>query len=338
MQDKHIKLIPGKLIADAKSSYLKNELAKLQSAPKLVIMQIGNRPDSTLYVTKKAELAEKVGIKAEVVRLSEKASIVEILEKVEDYNRDSSTHGIIIQSPLPGKSQSESQAVFNAISPQKDVDGLTAFSLGKVWQLKDFSGFAQPDFFFAATPQGVGDCLIWLALAAQGAKVSSREEIVANFYATPFATKAKALQAYLQGKRCLIVNRSNIVGKPLAALLLSANATITIAHSHSRDLKAALKDYDLIFPATGVEGIFSVADFKPGQVVVDIGINSKNTNQAVKGDVSFDPNQLVGGLPNFAENSDLVLAPVPGGVGPLTVVNLLYNTYLSYIRANDLVT
>lgn len=318
MEDSTLKIIPGKQLAAVKKALLEERIKQLSIKPVLKVIQVGNEPSSSLYVSLKVEAAREIGIDAELIKLPEAIQLEALINTVQQLNADEGVHGIMLQAPIVGFSASESLEVFNAIAPEKDVDGLGYRSLGKLWQLKQISELtAARNLFVAATPLAVLDSLSWLANELSGNPLSPEALMLKSF-----SYDYSALIEILQGKTAIVINRSNIVGKPLAALLQLANATVTMAHSHTSDLKDQLKTYDFVFPATGKDHLFNLADFRSGQVVVDIGINNNNQDEVVKGDVDFSSR-------DDGYTPSLWLAPVPGGVGPLTIVNLLANVVRS---------
>jgi len=316
MQKKHIKLIPGKILAAGKKTLLKAAISQLGEAPQLKIIQVGDDASSSLYVGLKVAAAIEVGINAQALVFPTGTNPKQVISKIQEFNSQPEVKGIMVQSPIPGLGLIESLKIFNAISPKKDVDGLSFASLGKLWQYKSLSElFLDIDKpFVSATPLGVLDCLLWLARPAEAQLAIGLEQ-------------AEALITLLQGKKALIINRSNIVGKPLAALLTLANATVTLAHSYTPDVHGSLSNYDFVLPATGIDNYLTMAEFQTGQVVIDIGINNNNQTQQVRGDVIFSPEEIANTTEIDATEAKVYLAPVPGGVGPLTVVNLLANTY-----------
>lgn len=323
----NLKLIPGKAIALAKQQLLLEKLSQTTEKPTLKVFQLGDDSASTLYVNLKVETAGKLGINAEAVRFPEHTDTETLKKAILKQCETSEVSGVMLQSPLPGMTLGDSLKVFNMITADKDVDGLSFNSLGRLWQLKKISELETQDFFVAATPMGVIDSLCWVSLVNSGV---SYEEAISQTAEANWMIREELLTRILQGKKALVVNRSNIVGKPLAAILQMANATVTIAHSYTQNLQAEIANYDFVFLATGIDNFIDVNSFRPGQVVIDIGINS-TPGSAVIGDVAFPK--------NFKEQSDnstiennVFLAPVPGGVGPLTVVNLLWNVYLGHIR------
>lgn len=321
MIQKHIKLIPGKLLAEKKLAQLQkfikehsDGLGKDQRVPRLEIFQLGEDAASTIYTNLKAQKAKQIGIDARVSRFM--ATEVQNLKyALTQASRDKNVDGVMLQSPLPGISWETAREVFNLIAPENDVDGLTAQSMGQIWQQKSLSEiWDNPAGFISATPLGVMDCLTWVA-----------------------TEEGQDIESFLAGKQVLIINRSNIVGKPLAALVLAGNATVKIAHSATRDIAAHVKAADIVLTATGVSQLIKLEDLRAGQVVIDIAITKKPDQQGVAGDMDLTGmNDQEVGQSNDSDtkHSDAIyIAPVPGGVGPLTIVNLLQNTLLSYSRA-----
>jgi methylenetetrahydrofolate dehydrogenase (NADP+)/methenyltetrahydrofolate cyclohydrolase len=231
-------------------------------------------------------------------------------------NTDPNVHGVMLQSPLPGITWDIAREIFNLIAPEKDVDGLTAQSMGQLWQQKSLVEiWDNPNGFISATPLGVMDCLAWVA-----------------------GEFGQELGDFLAGKEVLIINRSNIVGKPLAGLILAGNATVKIAHSATKDLKEQVAAADIILTATGVAQLIELEELREGQVVIDIAITKKPGQQGVAGDMDLSSiagqpqsQSMSQSMSSEAQNT-IYIAPVPGGVGPLTIVNLLQNTLLSYSR------
>ncbi len=319
MIQKHIKLIPGKVLADKKLAALQKFISDNSAekpAPSLEIFQLGDEPASTIYTDLKAQRAKQIGIDARVSRF-QLSQVEELRQALIRASSGPEVHGVMLQSPLPGIAWEVAREIFNSISPEKDVDGLTANSMGQLWQQKSLAEVLDnPAGFISATPLGVMDCLAWVA-----------------------AQLGQELGDFLAGKEVLIINRSNIVGKPLAALMLAGNATVKLAHSATRDLPAQIKAADIILTATGVSQLIKLEDLSAGQVVIDIAITKKTGQDGVAGDIDLvginkQETLVSADKLDFASTTGqpIYIAPVPGGVGPLTIVNLLQNTVLSYSR------
>jgi len=272
--------------------------AKTGRPPGLGIVLVGDNPASEVYVRNKLKSAGETGMFAELIRLPANASLQDLLAVVDRLN-DSETHdGILVQSPLPDAMGADAERrVFDAVRADKDVDGFHPVNVGYLVQNRAT--------LVACTPTGVIEIL-------------ERSNI-------PIA-----------GARAVVIGRSDIVGKPMALLLLHRHATVTIAHSKTRDLPALAAEADIVVAAIGRPGFVTKAFVKPGATVIDVGINRLDTKAAVEkmfpGDAarlaSFEKrgSMIVGDVhPDVAEIAG-ALTPVPGGVGPLTIALLLRNT------------
>jgi methylenetetrahydrofolate dehydrogenase (NADP+)/methenyltetrahydrofolate cyclohydrolase len=237
----------------------------------LATILVGDDPASEIYIRRKHEAAEEVGIEAVDRRLPPTTSEDELVELVEELNEDDEVDGILVQTPLP--EQIDEARVMRAIDAMKDVDGLSPFSAGQLYLGRQT--------LVPATPLGVMHLL--------------------NEYRIPIA-----------GSRAVVVGRSPLVGKPMALLLLQANATVTICHSRTEDLARHTLDADILVAAAGLPGVITADMVKQGATVVDIGIT--RTEEGLLGDVTKD----VADVAAF-------LTPVPGGVGPMTIAALLGN-------------
>lgn len=301
-------LLDGKAVAqqirDELGARVAQVEAKLGRPPALAIMLVGDDPASEVYVRNKLKTAEDAGMGVHLERLPGSSSLATVLAAVDKYNKDSKFDGILVQSPLPKSLGTDAeQRVFDAIDPGKDVDGFSPISAGRVLQNRE--GFAP------CTPAGVIELLV--------------------------RTKTP-----IEGKHAVVIGRSDIVGKPMAALLLHKNATVTICHSRTRDLPAMARTADILVAAIG-RPAFVTPDFvKPGAVVVDVGINSVTSAAEAEKIFARYPDRLavfkkrgsvlVGDVhPDVAATAG-ALTPVPGGVGPLTIAMLMANT----VRAAEL--
>lgn len=277
------RLIDGKALAAVMQAELAQRVAEQVSAggprPGLAAIQIGSREDSTRYVRGKIRACEKVGIASFHHPLPESTSQSELLRLIEKLNGDASVHGILVQLPLPR--HIDESVVIRAVAPHKDVDGFHPENLGLL--------AAGTPRFVACTPLGVQQLLL-------------RHDV-------PIA-----------GARVVIVGRSTIVGKPLALLLMrkgeGGDATVTVAHSRSRDLSGITRGADILIAAMGQPGYITADMVKPGAVVIDVGTTPTADGRLV-GDVDFERVREVAGA----------ISPVPGGVGPMTITMLLYNTH-----------
>jgi methylenetetrahydrofolate dehydrogenase (NADP+) / methenyltetrahydrofolate cyclohydrolase len=253
--------------------------------PRLAVVLVGDDPASAVYVGAKAKACAEVGIRSDTARLPASTSQAELLAAVDRLNADPRVHGILVQMPLPG--HLEAEAIVTRVRPEKDVDGFHPVNVGKLLA-------GSTDGFAPCTPAGVQ-----LLLREYGVET--------------------------RGAECVIVGRSNIVGKPLAALLMQsgpgADATVTVCHSRTRDLAAHTQRADILIVAAGRPRMITADMVKPGAVVVDVGVNrvadpERKSGRRLVGDVDFDEVGRVASL----------ITPVPGGVGPMTIAMLLTNT------------
>ena len=267
---------------------LEGEIRRLRSCgvtPGLAAVLVGDDPASTTYVRMKGKACDEAGLYHETLRLSPETSQAELLELIERLNADRKIHGILVQLPLP--KHIDTQRVLHRVSPGKDVDGFHPENVGKV-------SIGDPTGFRPATPYGVQQLLVKSGIETRG-------------------------------QHAVIVGRSNIVGRPLAALLLQdgpgGNATVTVCHSRTRDIKSVTRLADILIVAIGKPEFVTGDMIKPGAVVIDVGVNRVDDPSTKKG------YRLVGDV-QFAEAKQVAgwLTPVPGGVGPMTITMLLYNT------------
>jgi len=288
------KLIKGKEIREEILAEIKEEVEAIKEkygvVPGLVTILVGKDPASVSYVTAKVKTALSLGFKEVQENLSADISEEELLALVEKYNQDESIHGILVQLPLPA--QINEKRIINAIDPDKDVDGFHPINMGRL-----LIGGSEVKFP-PCTPAGIVEMLRRAGVPTEGAEV-------------------------------VVVGRSNIVGKPVAVMLMQknpqANATVTVAHTRTRDLAAHCRRADILIVAAGVPGLVKPEWIKPGACVIDVGVNrvgwkiSKKTGRKIavlKGDVDFEAAKEIAGW----------ITPVPGGVGPMTIAMLMRNT------------
>ena len=275
-------ILDGKVVSEAIKEKVKCEVASLKEQgilPHLTVLIIGNNPASQTYVRNKEKTCEQLGFKSTVVKFEEDATQEEVLRKIEELNNDSDVHGILVQLPIP--KHFDTQLVLESISKDKDVDGFHPFNAGRM-----LSGTTGENHPFPCTPAGVIELL----------KYNNIE---------------------IEGKNAVIVGRSNIVGKPLVPLLLNENATVTVCHSKTNNLKEVTKQADILIVAIGTPNFIKKDMVKNGAVVVDVGIN-RLENGKLTGDVDFEEVKEVASY----------ITPVPGGVGPMTIAMLMNNTII----------
>lgn len=273
--------VSKKILADLKQTIA--ELAQQDVTPTLAVVLVGSNPASEVYVRNKQRRAEDIGVRSLMFRMPEATTQADLLAKVAELNHDPDIDAILVQLPLPAGL--DEQAVIDAIDPDKDVDGFSPVSVGRLW--------ANEPTVVASTPYGI------MAL----------------------------LDAYdidVAGKRVVIIGRSNIVGRPLAGLMVNHDATVTIAHSKTRDLKQLAKEADILVVAVGVPHFIGADAVKPGAVVIDVGI-SRGADGKLLGDVDEAAVAPIASA----------ITPVPSGVGPMTIASLMAQTVtLAKRRAN----
>lgn len=281
-------LIDGRAIARKIREDVAERVKKLVARgikPGLAVILVGDDPASEVYVNSKGKATEEAGMYSLTIRLEADTSQSELLAQVEALNDNPQIHGILVQMPLP--KQIDPDFIIRAVDPGKDVDGFHPMNVGKML-------VGERDGFVPCTPAG-----IQLLLKESGVK-------------TP-------------GKNCVIIGRSNIVGKPMAALMMQnnsdANCTVTVCHSHTADLEDHTRSADILIVAAGRAGIVNGDMVKKGAVVIDVGTNRVEDKTAksgfrLRGDVDFDSVRKVASK----------ITPVPGGVGPMTIAMLMANT------------
>lgn len=267
-------ILDGKKLRDKIIENLKAKVDTFDEKPTLVVILVGENPASKIYVNNKKKMAEKIGIHSEVINYPANITEAELLDKIEELNNNKKVTAILVQLPLPKHISKDN--VMNKIIPSKDVDGFTPYNFGKL-----FSG--ETPTVYPCTPKG-----ILLLLDEYNIEI--------------------------EGKHVVIVGRSNIVGKPLSQMMLNKNATITICHSHTKNLSQITKTADILVSAVG-KNIIEGEMLKTDCVIVDVGI-FKDENGKTRGDVDFESASKIASF----------ISPVPGGVGPMTIASLMLNT------------
>lgn len=246
----------------------------------LAVIIVGENPASQVYVRNKTRACGKVGFYSETIKLEENISENDLIKKIEELNENDKIDGILVQLPLP--KHIDELKVINSIKPEKDVDGFSNVNVGKM-VIGDESGF------LSCTPYGIMQLL-------EGYDID------------------------VDGKDVVVVGRSNIVGKPMAMMLIQKGATVQVCNSRTKDLSKKLKKADIIVVAVGVPRMIKATDVKEGVVVIDVGIN--RVDGKLCGDVDYE---------DVAQKASYI-TPVPGGVGPMTIASLIKNTFISYQR------
>ena len=276
-------IIDGKAFAERLRTEIARKVAKIKAekniTPGLAVVLVGNDPASEVYVRNKAKQTKEAGMNSFECTMSESTTEAELLLKVNELNKDSLVHGILVQLPLPKHINEDT--IINAIAPEKDVDGFHVINAGKL--------ATGQDSFVPCTPLG---CIMMLK---------------------------DTLGTRLPGMHAVVIGRSNIVGKPMAALLLKESCTVTIAHSKTKDLPALLKTADIVVAAVGKPNMVKGEWLKQGAVVIDVGINRITLEDG--------KTKLVGDVDTAScMGIASAITPVPGGVGPMTIACLLENT------------
>jgi len=278
-------VISGKDLAHEKREFMKNQVVELEKKygrrPKLVVILVGDNPASVSYVSGKEKACVEIGITNETIRLSSDTTEEELLNIIDRLNNDSQVDGILTQLPLP--KQINEDAIINAITPEKDVDGFHPQNVAAL--------FLKQKGTTPCTPKGILEVL-------------------------------DSVNIPIEGKRCVVVGRSNIVGLPVSKLMLDRNATVTIAHSRTKDLANVTKEADILIAAVGKPLFIKENMVKDGAVVIDVGVNRNPETGKLCGDVDFE---------NVKEKASYI-TKVPGGIGPMTITCLMENTIECFIK------
>ncbi len=281
-------IINGRYFAGEILSKLAAEIENLkqrhQLVPALAIILVGANPASTLYIRNKLRAAEKIGMKAVQINLPDNVSINHIIKEIKHLNEDPTISGIIVQLPLPP--HIDNNIILSAINPNKDVDGFHPLNVG----------YLHSDLGNGFIPCTALGCIELL----------------------------KHVDSNLEGKNAVVIGRSNIVGKPLAALLLKENCTVSICHSSTQNLRSITMQADIVISAIGVPLKLTEEYFNPHSIVIDVGISKIPGTDKIVGDVDFIN----------VVNKVRYISPVPGGVGPMTVAFLLQNTLKAALRSH----
>lgn len=274
------KIIDGKKIAEKIYEGLKNEISEQKKnghTITLAVINLGENVASKIYIRNKVKMCDELGINSKISYLPNDFTEEKLLNLIDDLNADPKINGILVQLPLPN--HIDTKKVIEKIDPQKDVDGFSYMNVGKLLVNDNAK-----DFLLPCTPEGIME-------------IFHEEDI------------------NLTGRHCVIINRSNVIGKPLSMMMLKKDATVTVCHSKTQNLKKICKNADIIVSAVGKMNFITKDMVKPGAVLIDVGINRDKSGR-ICGDVDF---QDVKDIASF-------ITPVPGGVGPMTVAMLMKNT------------
>lgn len=287
-----VKILDGKALSQTIQSEIAEQVKILKQnhniTPGLAAILVGDNPASKIYVSKKGEACDKVGFYSEILILPSQTSQNELLDHIHRLNNDPKIHGVLVQLPLPD--HINENKVILAIDPEKDVDGFHPINVGRMV-------IAKEEGFISCTPLGIQTLLV-------------RNDIETR------------------GKHVVVIGRSNIVGKPMAIILMQkavgADATVTVCHSRTQNISDVIKLGDIVIAAMGKAQFVKADMIKPGAVVIDVGMNripdaTKKSGSRLCGDVDYDAVKEVASA----------ITPVPGGVGPMTIAMLLSNTLKS---------
>ena len=275
-------IIDGKTLRDKILDELRAKTSLLNAKPSLSVIIVGDDPASKIYVNTKKKKALEIGFRSEIIEFDKDVAESVLLDKINQLNSDKNVNAILVQLPLPA--HIDTKKVIETIDPIKDVDCFHPYNAGKIFTNSDTA-------LYPCTPKGI----------------------------------IRLLEEYnvdVQGKNVVIVGRSNIVGRPLAAMLTNLNATVTLCHSKTDNISYYAKNADIVVSAAGCAGLIKADMLKEGVIVVDVGMNRIETSEGNKlvGDVDFEDVEKIASL----------ITPVPGGVGPMTICSLMVNTYNLY--------
>ena len=275
-------IIDGKTLRDKILDELRAKTSLLNAKPSLSVIIVGDDPASKIYVNTKKKKALEIGFRSEIIEFDKDVAESVLLDKINQLNSDKDVNAILVQLPLPA--HIDTKKVIETIDPIKDVDCFHPYNAGKIFTNSDTA-------LYPCTPKGI----------------------------------IRLLEEYnvdVQGKNVVIVGRSNIVGRPLAAMLTNLNATVTLCHSKTDNISYYTKNADIVISAAGCAGLIKADMLKEGVIVVDVGMNRIETSEENKlvGDVDFEDVEKIASL----------ITPVPGGVGPMTICSLMVNTYNLY--------
>lgn len=277
-----MKILDGKTVANMLKDNIKRDIESLSADIRLAVVQVGHDPASAVYIRNKQLACDYIGIMSKTYYLDESITQQELENFIDKLNNDNSITGILVQLPLPH--HLDEWSIVNKIDTKKDVDGFTAVNAGKLARLNN-----EYDNIVPCTPRGISSLL--------------------SYY-----------NVDVEGKHCVVVGRSNIVGRPMAEMLINKNATVTVCHSHTKNLAEICKSADVLICAIGKPRFFTRDYIKNGAVVIDVGMH-RVENGRLCGDVDFDD----------VKDMDIAITPVPGGVGPLTVASLMWNCVNAYL-------
>jgi len=269
-------IIDGKLVAKILLDNLATEITKLNKKPSLAVIIVGEDPASKIYVNLKKKKALELGINSQVIQLPVQTTQEELLKKIEELNNNENINAILVQLPLP--KHIDKNLILEKIKPIKDVDCFHPYNTGLI-------ATGNKPFVYPCTPNGI----------------------------------LKLFEHYnisVEGKKVVVVGRSNIVGRPMAQMLINKNATVTVCHSKTNNLGEITQTADIIISAVGQTNLITADMVKNNAIIIDVGMNRSNDGKLC-GDVDFEN----------VKNKASHITPVPGGVGPMTICSLMLNTF-----------
>ena len=293
------KILNGKIVNEKIAKELKTQISALGTKPKLVIIQVGDLPESNAYIARKIAFGQKIGAIVDHQKFPQDVTQEKLRSMISKLNTDSSVTGIIVQMPLP--TNLDKDKIIEAIDPKKDVDGLTSQNIKKLWGSKN-------DAVIPATTKGILTIL--------------------DYYKIPISRQ-----------KVVIIGRSTLVGKPTLLAFLNRDATVTVCHKATKNLPEHTKSADILVVATGKPNLIGKEHVTKGQVVVDVGINvisqtqnsELRTQNSTKPEVEPTSRQLIGDVDfDGVKNIVAAISPVPGGIGPMTVASLFENLLDAY--------
>lgn len=273
------KIIDGKLVAKEIVETMADEILFLGQTACLAVIIVGNDPASKIYVNLKKKKAIELGLDSIVIEMSESTAQEELLAKIEELNKNQKINAILVQLPLP--KHIDTKAVIEKIDPKKDVDCFHPYNMGKI-------ATGSEPYVYPCTPKGIIRLLEYYDIE-------------------------------ISGKNAVVIGRSNIVGRPVAQMLLNANATVTVCHSKTKNLGEITRTADILISAVGQAKLIKKDMVKEDAVIIDVGMN-RDENGKLCGDVDFEE----------VKEKASYITPVPGGVGPMTICSLMLNTFDLY--------
>lgn len=279
-----MKILDGKKVAGNLNEFAKcwiEDITQKSGCINLVVIQVGYNSASSTYIRNKQKACDYCGITSTTYYFGDNTNQEELEDFIEELNDDDTVTGILVQLPLP--EHLDEWSILNKINPKKDIDGFTMPNVAKLARSNH-----DVDYIFPCTPSGI--------------------DSIFDYYGID-----------VSGKHCVVVGRSNIVGKPMAEMLINEDATVTVCHSHTKNLAKICKDADILICAIGKPKFFTKDYIKDGAIVIDVGMN-RDENGKLCGDVDFDD----------VKDMDIMITPVPGGVGKVTVASLMVNCAVAY--------